>query len=413
MLISCCDYSLVMRAVPLANLLSISGELRQRALKVFLALIEIKTTESFLKTKGRPIPCLLKEIERLTGLSKRSLRESLRHLERYQLLSVTETVEFNLELLKGAETILTTVSKNRHYKRIIPIPRQLLRRLSKSGAKTTILSALTLLIRGASYSGKGELKNRCAIKQSMIAQLLGVSVRSVINAFKILRSLGLIATETPRFIGKLIKDGLFVIITFSQKQSRPMKAAPASQKVESGADIRDTIKRSLKSVVEPDAVASKLSTRGQSSTALFFQGSSSNSASFFQDYRDKKLSSTKKDQISETISPVEIQPEIELDIFNLDADIFNKKLPGSWLVDLFIDGVKKGLFSVSEANFLNFFRARQRALTKGNCPTRLFSYLIRNGFCGITYHDEEVVDGPAKSLWHKYQPIMRQLSEGC
>lgn len=111
------------------------------------------------------------ELARLSGLSIEATKKELRALSRAELLSFSET-EITFGMSDSDEVF------DRSPRRIIPMPRRLLRYLARCDRKAELLTILGYCVRGLSRRG-GEISTAGTAKAGWIAKHFGISVRSV------------------------------------------------------------------------------------------------------------------------------------------------------------------------------------------------------------------------------------------
>lgn len=176
------------------------------------------------------------ELERLTRLSAREVRRSLRHLRAAELLSFTEgEIAIANDALPGSEPLQTELACRRSPRRPIPVPRSVLRFLSQNRAEALTKVIIAYLVRGLSIARRtGELNPNGTVKASWIADTFGLSLRAVKYAQSTLRSLGWISKDTLSRQRKLNRDGAYFVINL-EWVFRSKEAVVNSDK--SGADF--------------------------------------------------------------------------------------------------------------------------------------------------------------------------------
>lgn len=128
----------------------------------------------------------LREFKRLTGLSVKRLKDSLRRLQAARLLSWSETaLDFpdSTGLLIGADAddFATFLDQVPNANRKLPVPRRILRLLAGGARPALIATVVGHLIRGL-YLKSGKCHDRGRVKASWIAEVFGVSLRRVKHA---------------------------------------------------------------------------------------------------------------------------------------------------------------------------------------------------------------------------------------
>jgi hypothetical protein len=175
------------------------------------------------------------ELQRLTGLSARRLRESLRRLGAARLLGWSESaITFPaspdivpLRDRSGFEQFLDRIPNHR---RLVPVPRRILRLLAGGARPALIATILGHLIRCLYLKG-GQCLDRGRVKASWIADTFGVGLRRVKQARQELVAIGwLIPLEAGQW--ELNRWGSHVRINLAWSRLdgiRPAPAAPAPE----------------------------------------------------------------------------------------------------------------------------------------------------------------------------------------
>jgi hypothetical protein len=146
--------------------------------------------------RSSPLACRfgLDELQGLTGLSPKRLRESLRRLEAAQLLAWSESaIEFGtlpgiaaFSDRNGFQPFLDQIPNHR---RQVPVPRRILR-LMAGGARPALIAAVLGHLLRCLYLKGGKCLDRGRVKASWIADTFGVSLRRVKEARKELIAIG-------------------------------------------------------------------------------------------------------------------------------------------------------------------------------------------------------------------------------
>ena len=136
----------------------------------------------------------LDELQRLTGLSPKRLRESLRRLEAARLLGWSEsaiTFPASPEIvpLRDRDGFRQFLDRIPNHRRLVPVPRRILRLLAGGARPALIATILGHLIRCLYLKG-GQCLDRGRVKASWIADTFGVGLRRVKQARQELIAIG-------------------------------------------------------------------------------------------------------------------------------------------------------------------------------------------------------------------------------
>lgn len=181
---------------------------------------------------GREPRFTLAELVRLTGAGEKSVRSSLRRLEAAGLLAWSESsIRFAsspdslpLDDLSGFWAMFERLPNR---KRLVPVPRRVLRFLAAGASANLIATVLGHLIRCLYYWPDEGCRSHGSCKSSWIASVFGISLRGAKSARKELLALGfLIRKESPQW--RLNRLGLEVEINLDW----PGVEKPASAKLE-------------------------------------------------------------------------------------------------------------------------------------------------------------------------------------
>jgi len=186
------------------------------------------------KKKGRPrrntVRYTLQELSVLTGMKEKALARELRTLKKEGLLRWSESsLEFNLEAVSGTESVLVALSGRRSARRPIPVSRTLLRFIAGCPRASVAKTALACAVRGLSIDRHdSSIRSAGTVKASWIADVFGLSLRSVKSARKVLIGCGLITRDTNSFQRKLNRDGAYFRLNLEWSDER--KFAPRQSK---------------------------------------------------------------------------------------------------------------------------------------------------------------------------------------
>ncbi len=320
-----------------------------RAVRVYFACLSLLATREAAKrdaVKRRRKPCgevryRVSELCAATGLKTQAVRKELRSLKKAALLLWSEkAICVRSDSLPGTEELLQSLSGRRSALRPIPVPRSVLRFVARSTQGALGKTVMAYVIRGLSIDRKDAgIRAAGTVKASWIADVFGLSLRSVKAARKALIDCGFITKDTGSFQRKLNRDGAYfqVNLAWHEGKGETLKISP----------------RALKK--SPD---------------------------FAPPYKYKKTSYEFKNQKTESralsapgVCKQKNQGEATIrDIKAQDLKNFMS------LKALFFQAVRRGWLKSSESNFLNWIAAAVRANTVGaRDPVRVFVSIVRNG----------------------------------
>ena len=189
------------------------------------------------KKKGRRarngVRYTLHELSTITGMKERAVARELRLLKKERLLTWSEdSLCFNLTPVGGPEAIVTALSGKRPIRRPIPVPRTVLRFVASSRRGSVAKTALACVVRGLSIDRHdGSIRSAGTVKASWIADVFGLSLRSVKSARRTLIESGLITKDTDSFQRKLNRDGAYFRINLEWSQERKLAPPPSKNRV--------------------------------------------------------------------------------------------------------------------------------------------------------------------------------------
>lgn len=191
------------RLIPLAQIAaawfcSLRGHLRTADMRVFLACHEAVARRCTLPA-GKAPKFTQKEILGLCGGTERRLKASLRRLEAAGLLAFSES-EIRFAKDRGELSIelgefQPFLDQFPNHKRLLPVPRRILRLLAGGARASLIATVLGHLVWGLYGTGQGSFKATGRLKASWIAETFGVDLRRVKEARRELVELGWLMVE--------------------------------------------------------------------------------------------------------------------------------------------------------------------------------------------------------------------------
>jgi hypothetical protein len=362
--------------IQIANCLSVhSGDaISYRAVRVYFACLSLvaireaaSRTQKCRSKKPRPEVCFrLRELCAATGLSKRSVARQVRCLKRADLLSWNEKqICVNQEAVKGSEGLLRELSGKRSPKRPIPVPRAVLRFVAGSAKSSVGKTILAYVLRGVSIDSKsGEIRAVGTVKASWIADVFGLSLRSVKSARKVLIEARFITKDVGSFQRKLNRDGAYFRVNLvweeAELSGRPRATRPLLRTADSRPKIAPPMPKNCTTFSPPykeKRTSNEIKNQETKSAAL-------------------KLPGVCKANTPEEPTLRDVKPE----------DL--KRM--SRLKVLFSQAVRAGWLKESEANFLNWVGAALRATTaEVRDPVRVFVSIAKQGRWDLITQEQE------------------------
>ena len=349
----------------------------------------------------------LRELKRLTGLSVKRLKDSLRRLQAVGLLSWSETaLDFpdSADFLAGADAddFATFLDQIPNSDRKLPVPRRILRLLAGGARPALIATVVGHLIRGL-YLKSGKCHDRGRVKASWIAEVFGVSLRRVKHARQELIAGGwLISLDADQWA--LNRWGAHFRINL--EWSRLDATNPVEPKVQTPQVSGPVFPESEpKSAPPPPAIGPKTAppdSYGEPPT-----GSEKNqkpasgrpagiSISEPEEVRAQHVSvSVPLTVMTTSVTPSSVRPEsippalapVKPDFRNVVIEDLKDVVR---LLMLFGQAIALGLVTSSERDRLRFVAAAEHARVIGTTnPCGLFVRLIRNGLWPFLTRDDE------------------------
>ena len=320
-----------------------------RAVRVYFACLSVVATREAAKRdavkRGRKpreeVRYRISELCAATGLKTSAVKKELRSLKKVELLSWSEKVLIvRSDSLPGTEALLQSCSGRRSALRPIPVPRPVLRFIARSTKPALGKTVIAYILRGLSIDRKdASIRSAGTVKASWIADVFGLSLRSVKGARKELICSGFITKDTGSFQRKLNRDGSYFQVNLSWHEGK-----------EEGLRISPLTPKSR--------------------------------ANFAHPYKYKKTSYEFKNQKTQSAalkpsgvfkSKAEGGPSLK-DIQREDLKSFPR------LRVLYAQAAHAGWLKSSESNFLNWVAAAVRANSvAARDPVRVFVSIVRRG----------------------------------
>ena len=359
--------------IQIANFLSAlnAENISPRQLRIYLGCLVITAAREAAKRSGKSAKrqgevtprYLTKELSKLTGCPITRIRGELRALEAAKLFRFTESeITFTEFPLPESHELAHELSDGRALARPIPIPRALLRYLSKCKKVSIIKTALAYCVRGLTLSRRGDVTGKGSVKATWIADVMNLSERSVRSARSELLELEWITDDEFSYQRKLNRDGAYFTVNLSWKNEKKV-----SKPV-------DNFLLSRSEIAPPQT---------------------ENCPSFAPPYKDRKTPYGSKHQKTRGTEPAgvckantkkarEEKPKI-YDVKTEDLGNFSR------VEELYFQAVKRGLIEPTEAGAINFLAAAVRAKSaKEGEPPKIFMGIIRGKLWkNITQGDED------------------------
>lgn len=346
-------------------------ELDLRTFRVFMAcqeMVAIREAAQRVRLKRgqhfpRPVLYTVLQVEKLTTLATPVVKRALRCLKELGLLSFGEQeIRFGNCCLVGSETLVEELAGGRSVRRPIPVPRTVLRFLAQNEKGGLSRIMVTYLVRGMTIRRRtGEITCSGTVKASWIAEVCGMSRRSVKYAQADLQRRGWITKDTQSFQRKLNRHGAYFQIDPTLLFESESKTA----------------------IVKPSKPAAFIAPPDGPDGPEFAPPNKNKETSI--ESKNQKTSSGEasgacKGPAGESIcSSPDLRSIRREDLFHFDRT-----------EALYFQAVKQRWIPRSEAMALSFLGAVVRAREVGKDPPRLFVTLVRKGLWHhITQAQEE------------------------
>lgn len=331
------------------------GHITSRQLRLYWALHEMEERRRICSGRSRTPHYAVAEARALLGHrhSERALKRDLARLDALGLARFEERfIRFAAGMaatrMDHAPSFQAFIESLPNRRRVVPVPRRMMRALAAGVPAALASTIVALLIRGSFWHrAEHRLRLDGRVKASWITSRFGISLRAVKSARKSLEQMGWI-TILPSNQWELNRFGLHYLINGDWKDG----AGPASQ---SAPPPREKVACSA-----PPCTKQVASTR--------------------RDTKNRSLTSVDSQHVSE---PGESAPKLH-DLKPGDLASFPRVL------SLYEQAVAKGLAHAGEGGKLDFIALVERATTHGREAIRLFSWLLhRKRFNWISDADED------------------------
>jgi hypothetical protein len=335
----------------------------------------------------------LKELAKATILPLRVIKKEIASLQSHGLINFCESeILITKEILLGSQDLLECLSGKRSPRRPIPIPRSILRFISRSKKISVTKTLLAYILRGLTISRTGEITGQGSVKCSWISNVMDLSIRSVKGARKELIGLGIITADTGSNQWKLNKTGAYFTVNLSWTLATENKVIH-----------REGSEGTIKSPVAGGSALSAFlekSRQGVDNFSVpvpeFAPPMAQKCILFAPPYKDKKTSSNEESKNQKTLGVApkptgfcktkkggEEKPKI-YDVKPEDLGNFSR------VEELYFQAVKKKLIEPTEAGAINFLAAAVRARSVSGDAPRIFMGILRGKLWkNITQADED------------------------
>jgi hypothetical protein len=178
----------------------------------------------------------------------RPITRELKALKASGLLTFTESA-IELAVSASLSVELLGLVGTRGTRRLIPVPRQVLKFLATCSRPALAKTIVAYLLRGLALDRSGQLRHKGTVKISWICELCRISERAARAARAELIRLGWITKDTGSVQRKLNRDGAYFVINTAWrrvlKQSAPLGAqkspqiAPPRERQETPSDLKN------------------------------------------------------------------------------------------------------------------------------------------------------------------------------
>ncbi len=321
---------------------------------------------------GREPRYSLGELARLTGAGEKSVRTSIRRLETSGLLVWSESgISFasspDALPVSDLSGFWAMFEKLPNRKRLVPVPRRILRLVAAGASSNLIATILGHLIRCLYYWPDEGCRSQGSCKSSWIASVFGISLRGAKSARSELVQLGwLVRQDAPQW--RLNRNGLQVEINldWQNPERKPHDASPAA--VESAEEPAEamTVETSGHEVAPPPAGNCTAFAPPESDKELSY-GEPKNQKPAFSGPSGDCISNNETEKRAREQAPPTLRNVLPADLRDTGR-----------LLELQRQAIEAKLISASERDRLLFVGAAEHARSIGKVNTcGLFIHLVR------------------------------------
>ena len=345
-----------------------TGQITWLAVRVWFAGLEMvaireaaarcQRLQKRIRRKATPVRFSRAELAELTRLTPRAIGFALGQLRRLALAEFkTASIAVGNTPLPQADEVIEELAGGRSVNRPVPVPRPLLRFLAVQPTAALGKVMLGYICRGLSIARReGTISSSGTVKASWLADIMGLSERSVRYAQLELRSLGWIGKDTGSKQWKLNRHGAWFCINL--EWAPVAKSGVAFETGEGALDCVPIARPTPESCTPVAPLKEDRKTPSESKDRRTASGLC-------------KTDAKPNPKISPPKSATLPAPTLR-DIRREDLHSEGR------LRELFAQAVAKGWVKNCQADALNFFGAAVRARNAGNGdPVRIFVSLVR------------------------------------
>lgn len=396
----------------------IDGLISLSDLRAFFALLSMAAIRDAAEYRGRKTGdgVCYKEEEILTHLGssgKISPQQSIKRLQKRNLLTFSPgAVKFTDEALPFAASLIDDLAGGRSPKRLIPIPRRVIKFLASCHQPAMVKATTAILIRGLTYK-KGAVHLAGSCKSSWVARVVRISLRSAKYARMWLIKMGLISLDTGSTQRKLNRTGAYFVVNPSWEPICTQLMPEAIEERSEHPELSTVEEPLMPLTREEKALAVDKSVVSDQD---FAPPIASKCTEFAPPNKDKKPSKeANKDQIPPSTSLV---PGV--DKKTLATPEKNQKPPLLHAIaapdlsdfprceSLYWQAVKQGWIEHGELNALNWIsaavRAKEVARKQGGDPVRIFVSLVRKKLWNYITNEQEDYARQTLAKFREYNP---------
>ena len=335
------------------------GEITFRAFRAYagcLELLAIREAAERSNARWRKVPqrrFLRSELARLMGAREgTTVSRELSALSAHGLLTFSEhQIEFAKSAVLGVE--LHGYLGGRGGKRLVPVPRQVLKFLAKCTRPALAKTVVAYLLRGLALERTGRIRSAGTVKISWVCMLCQISERAARAARAELIRLGWITKDIGSFQRKLNRDGAYFVINPAWRRVTKQLAPLAPEKRTGSAPPKERQETPYGSKDQKAAQPRRAASRPANGVCMANRG-----------------------KVLERPSLRNIQCE-DLQRLSRLRVLFAQATAARWLVD-------------SEANLRNFVAAAARATRVDGDSVKVFVAIVRkNLWHHLTCVDED------------------------
>ena len=170
-------------------------------------------------------PITLDKLMGQTGLSDYTVHEAMRELRAAELMALTEgRLTFNHGVIPAAKPYLPDLKTSPE--RPVPIPKTILKRLTREGKGSNLIGALVHLLR-CLFIDQGDINNEGFVSDKLITRLTGLCERTIRRVRKWMKEIGLLVEKSINACVKGIHGRLFTVNLNGQTASTIPSSEPS------------------------------------------------------------------------------------------------------------------------------------------------------------------------------------------